>query len=343
MGKFKFDVAIGNPPYQETAENTSDDPIYHTFMDAVYDVANKVELITPARFLFNAGKTPKKWNQKMLNDPHFKVMYYNPDPRGVFPNTEIKGGVAVTYHDTGKDFGAIEVFISQPELDAIKKKVHGAPKFASMKTIFHSPDSCKFTNQFVADHPEVVELLSKGHCQDMTSNLFEKLGTEILSEHELDVPCIRILGRAANKRTARYVEQSYVASSDDLDAFKVMLPEASGIGKFGERLSEPFIGKPRECHTQTFVSLGAFQTAKESENLIKYIRTKFFRALLGIMKVTQHTRAIVFKFVPLQDFSSTSDIDWSQPVSAIDQQLYKKYGLDEKEIAFIEKNVKEMA
>ena len=212
-----------------------------------------------------------------------------------------------------------------------------------MQTIFHSPDSCKFTSQFVSDHPEVVDLLSKGHCQDMTSNLFEKLGGELLSEHELDVPYIRILGRAANKRTVRYVERNYVVPSDDLDAFKVMLPEASGIGKFGERLSEPFIGKPYECHTQTFVSLGAFQTEEEAQHLMKYVHTKFFRALLGIMKVTQHTRAIVFKFVPLQDFGKGADIDWSQPIASIDRQLYRKYGLDEKEVAFIETNVKEMA
>ncbi len=93
----KFDYVIGNPPYQETLQNTSDKPIYNDFMDASYQISDKVELITPARFLFNAGKTAKVWNEKMLNDVHLKVLYYEPDSSKVFSNTDIKGGVAITY------------------------------------------------------------------------------------------------------------------------------------------------------------------------------------------------------------------------------------------------------
>lgn len=92
----KFDYVIGNPPYQETLQNTSDKPIYNDFMDASYQISDKVELITPARFLFNAGKTAKVWNEKMLNDVHLKVLYYEPDSSKVFSNTDIKGGVAIT-------------------------------------------------------------------------------------------------------------------------------------------------------------------------------------------------------------------------------------------------------
>ena len=92
----KFDYVIGNPPYQETLQNTSDKPIYYDFMDASYQISDKVELITPARFLFNAGKTAKVWNEKMLNDVHLKVLYYEPDSSKVFSNTDIKGGVAIT-------------------------------------------------------------------------------------------------------------------------------------------------------------------------------------------------------------------------------------------------------
>ena len=75
----KFDFVIGNPPYQETLENTSDKPVYNEFMNAAYETADAVELITPARFLFNAGKTSKAWNQKMLSDEYLKVLLYEPD------------------------------------------------------------------------------------------------------------------------------------------------------------------------------------------------------------------------------------------------------------------------
>ena len=93
----KFNFVIGNPPYQEETEGTSDKPIYNFFIDAAYGVSDRVLLITPARFLFNAGKTPKAWNEKMLNDPHIKVVYYEQDSSKVFANTDIMGGVAISY------------------------------------------------------------------------------------------------------------------------------------------------------------------------------------------------------------------------------------------------------
>lgn len=83
----KFDYCIGNPPYQaENENNHRNPPVYHSFMDAAYTIADKVELITPARFLFNAGQTPKNWNEKMLNDEHFKVLSFEKDGSVVFPN-----------------------------------------------------------------------------------------------------------------------------------------------------------------------------------------------------------------------------------------------------------------
>ena len=88
----KFDFIIGNPPFQEEKKDTSDPPIYHLFMDEAYKIADKVELVTPARFLFNAGKTPKAWNKKMLEDKHLKVLYYTPSSAEVFTNTDIRGG-----------------------------------------------------------------------------------------------------------------------------------------------------------------------------------------------------------------------------------------------------------
>ena len=118
----KFDFIIGNPPYQEETEGTSDKPIYNFFMDQSYTVADKVELISPARFLFDAGKTPKEWNKKMLSDPHLKVLHYEQNSSRAFSNTDIKGGIAITYRDGDKDFGAIGAFSSYPELNTILRQ-----------------------------------------------------------------------------------------------------------------------------------------------------------------------------------------------------------------------------
>ena len=102
----KFDFVIGNPPYQENSNgaNESDTPLYHYFYQESFKIADKVELITPARFLFRAGYTPKDWNEKMLYDKHFKVLCYEPKSNKIFTNTDIKGGVAITYRDNQKDF-----------------------------------------------------------------------------------------------------------------------------------------------------------------------------------------------------------------------------------------------
>ena len=90
------------------------------------------------------------------------------------------------------------------------------------------------------------------------------------------------------------------------------------------------------------MSAGPFDTVAEVQNLALYMKTKFFRALLGIKKVTQHCPPSVWTMIPLQNFTSNSDIDWTQPISGIDQQLYAKYGLSDEEISFIETHVEGM-
>ena len=107
-------------------------------------------------------------------------------------------------------------------------------------------------------------------------------------------------------------------------------------------MSDPIVEKPGVGSTETFLSIGKFNTIEEAEALEKYIKTKFARALLSVLKVTQNGNKPVWKMIPLQDFTPASDIDWSKSIPEIDQQLYTKYGLDDAEIAFIESHVKEM-
>uniref|UniRef100_UPI001EE31801 Eco57I restriction-modification methylase domain-containing protein n=1 Tax=Nosocomiicoccus massiliensis TaxID=1232430 RepID=UPI001EE31801 len=124
--KLKFDVIIGNPPYQDETigdNKTYAPPIYHKFLEESYKLASKVEMIHPARFLFNAGSTPKAWNRKMLSDKSLKVIKYFEDSSIVFPNTDIKGGIVITYRDVGKVFGEIGTFTIHEELNGILKKV----------------------------------------------------------------------------------------------------------------------------------------------------------------------------------------------------------------------------
>lgn len=124
---------------------------------------------------------------------------------------------------------------------------------------------------------------------------------------------------------------------------KVFVAKSNGTGKFGECLTTPEVIAPFVVGTQTFISFGKFDNESDAIALSKYLKTKFARCLLDICKVTpDNARKEVWKYVPLEDFTSNSDIDWSKSIPEINQQLYRKYGLSEEEINFIETNVKEM-
>ena len=339
----RFDFIIGNPPYQDgDSESTRKPPIYNLFMDAAYALSDEVELITPARFLFEAGQTPKAWNKKMLEDPHLKVLYYEADGDKVFPGTDIKGGVAITYRNAKKDFGAIKAFTAFDELrDILQKVLQKSEEFLDGSI---SQRGCyRFSDVFFKDHPEVSKQLESGTGNMIVSNIFDKF-PDIFKEEipEGESGYIKLLGRVGKIRAYRYIKRKYVLDNDFIDTYNVFAPKSNGSGALGEALSTPLIGEPLTGPTDTFLSVGKFVTLSEAEACLKYIKSKFARVMLGILKVTQDNPPAVWRYIPLQDFTDQSDIDWKQPVSDIDRQLYKKYGLAEEEISFIESHVKEM-
>lgn len=340
----KFDFIIGNPPYQEDALGDNKgyaSPIYNKFMDESFNLADHVELIHPARFLFNAGSTPKAWNRKMLNDPHLKVLLYEPVGSRVFPNTDIKGGIAITYHDTDKDFGAIGTFIPYDEINSIMKKAAAKDIDESLTSIVFN--QTKFNLDILyKDYPELREVIgSNGKDKRFRNNIFEKIS--LFTDEQKAGDDITVLGVEGNKRIWKHFPIKYVdVGKDNLFKWKALLSSAMGSGVFGEALTMPIVLKPGTGHTQSFRSIGAFDTEEEANACCKYVRTKFARALLGILKITQDTPPEKWRYVPMQNFTAESDIDWFMSVQEIDQQLYKKYKLDEDEIAFIESHVKEM-
>lgn len=335
----KFDFVIGNPPYQETLKGTSDKPIYNQFMDEAFKVSDKVELITPARFLFNAGKTPKDWMKKMLNDEHFKVMYYEQDSSKVFANTDIKGGVAITYRDSNKNFGAIGTFTHFWELNEIVKKVVHSVGFSSIDEYIYLQNKFDLEKLYM-DYPQYANVIgSNGKEKRLTTPIFKQLDVFKAEKTNGDVG---IVGLIDNKRYTKFISKKYIEESPVLDKYKVILPASNGSGAIGEVLSTPLIGEPLIGYTQSFIGIGCFDNLEQAEATLKYIKSKFFRTMLGVLKITQHNHKDTFKYVPLQNFTPDSDIDWSVSVADIDKQLYKKYGLSPEEIEFIETHVKEM-
>lgn len=341
-GHRKFDVIIGNPPYQEetAGDNRQSKSIYNLFMDSAYKIGHVVELITPARFLSLSGATPKKWDKKILNSEKIKINYFNADSDKIFSNVDIKGGVVVTYYQDNAHFDPIGVFIPQKQLQQIYKKV-SKETHETVSDHVYSPDSFRFNNKMFEENQKLKSRTDESHAKAVASSVFTRY-PEIFSKKPF-TNSVGVIGRKNNQRIELYIKKDYLKDPGDLQEYKVLIPGASGTGKFGEPLAKPIIAKPLEAHTQTFLAIAGLRTEKEANFLLNYIRTKFFRTLLFVMKTTQNNQAKrTWSLIPWQNFTSNSDIDWTRSISEIDQQLYKKYKLSDDEIKFIETHVKEM-
>lgn len=363
----KFDAVVGNPPYEDREEtNNRKTPIYPYFYDSAYTIADMAILISPARFLFDAGLTSKQWNKKMLNDEHIKVLHYEDDASKVFPNTDIKGGIAVVHRDINYSYGAIRQFIKSEEIRRLYVRMSKF-KFTSISTIiiggradflmndlFHEayPNAKSDLLRAIQESASkkgknVPTSLAPGSDNEIVTSTLEILSYAFVSKKPMNpADYYEISGVIKNKRVSGWVKKEYLTTrrpnNNNIDFYKVFIPKSMGSGKFGETLSQPLIGSPGMTSTPTFLRVGMFKSKLEAENCAKYIKTKFARAMLGIKKVTQDNAVPVWKNVPLQDFTKKSDIDWSRSISKIDQELYNKYKLSKEEIAFIENKVQPM-
>lgn len=341
----KFDVVVGNPPYQDESVggSTSNDPMYNHYYELAERISPQYCLISPARFLSRAGYTPKIWNDKMLNDEHLKVVFYEQKSGNVFPNTDIKGGVVVLLRDKNKVFGKIGTFTNFEELNSILVKV-SSKTTQTIETVITGRGTYRLTNMAIAEYPQIIDIQSKGHKNDVGTGAFKILDNIIYFENEPDdgKEYIQIIGLLGNQRVYRYVRRDFINSPYGFTSYKVILPKSNGSGAIGEVLSTPLIGAPLIGFTETFISIGSFDNEFEARSCLKYIKSKFSRTMLGVLKVTQDNPRDKWSKVPLQDFTTQSDIDWSRSISDIDRQLYAKYGLDEKEVAFIENKIKPM-
>ncbi len=326
----KFNAIVGNPPYQETTDTNFSKPLYHLFFDVSKSIKpDYLSLIHPARFLFNAGATPKEWNDKMLNDPHLSISLYEPNSQNIFPSVDIKGGVCVTFWSKKNPSGGLGgKFVGNNVLREILKKV----KSGGFEKIVGSRGGTR-TKRFLDSHNRQRSYFP--------SSIFTT-NQEQFSEKKDNTHQVKIIGLIDNRRIERYVNEDLISDSD-LIKWKLFIPKSNGTGAFGETLSTPMLGEPLTGCTESFIQIGPFESQTEAQNCLKYIKTKLCRALLGTLKVTQDNPKSVWKNIPLQDFTANSDIDWTKSIPEIDKQLYKKYQLSSEEVAFIESMIKSMA
>lgn len=279
----------------------------------------------------------------MLNDEHFKVVRYFSDSKEVFSSVDIKGGVIISLRNNNEIYGKIKFFSPVKELDTIISKIESIEGecYQSISNIVSSRGNYRFSKLFFQVYPSAKQKLGTGTGDMIVSNVFEKF-PEAFTDVKQNSNDYKILGRFKNTRVYRYINCNYVQDNIFLQTYNVVIPKSNGTGLFGEILSTPIICMKNECATDTFISIGFFENKQQAESMLKYLKTKFLRALLGARKVTQDNPKSTWENIPIQDFSNNSDIDWSKPIHEIDLQLYNKYALTENEINFIEDRVQQM-
>ena len=341
----KFDFVIGNPPYQEMSKNKMTRSIYPDFVRSSQAIGQIVSLVMPARWMSGENgpyRETQYFIDEMLKGDHLQSFHLYPNSSDLFPNVDIKGGVC--FFVWNRAYSCDRVNYTITENGAYKKVL----------------TSFRIAENVIIRFPELISILEKTKAIStiylntwvssrnpfgFISDLFtkNKEGVSRISEEKQQDDDYLVHGLLKNKRVIRYIPNSALKKNIHIaHSYKVFLPRANGSGVFGEVFSTPMIGTPMMICTETFLQIGVFDNCTEAENLLKYVKTKYFRTMVGIKKTAVFNYKECFTFVPLQDFPSASDIDWSRSVAEIDRQLYAKYGLSAEEVAFIEEKIKPM-
>ena len=353
----KFDVVVGNPPYQENDNGKRDDgstnasasPLYHYFFLFVKTISNEQTcLIFPARWIFGSGKGLQKFTNDMLQDFKIKNLTLFQNSEKVFPNTIIKGGVLyITYDKNYEGTTEVTVIDRQDKTHKFNTYLNSADSgvFIPFKELINI---YKKVLQKVDLHQEnFTDIVSSRKPYGLSTNFFKNPSKfefpPIFDTRKFDSD-IEIIGLENKKRITKYAPCDYPVpkGNDTIYKWKLFAGKATGSGIFGEKIPDLPIGKPGAISTETFIRIGSFDSEYEVKAIKRYYHSKFFRALLGIAKTTQDASSRVYRFIPLQNFTKNSDINWDKSISEIDQQLYLKYNLSESEINFIEEKVKSM-
>ena len=339
-----FNAIVGNPPYQETLDNKRGlaKQLFPDFVKISTQLkADYVSLITPLRWFTAEAQDGSfiKLREYFKNNRHFQKIYSYPNSKDVF-REEIAGGVNFfLYADSY--CGDTEFHVVIGGKDTVSKR----PLFEKDIDIVIYDDKIY----------KIIEHLRKVGFSPVSSITTGRDAFGIVGKKETveKISDITSFDRAIEVRCAheeiRYISRKNVTKSTNyIDKWKVFTSKANGgAGIIGDGkpvaiIGKAYIGKPGSVCTDSLLPFGCFSSKDEAENLKKYMKTKFFRLCVGILKTSQNLYQNVYQFVPLQDFTAKSDIDWSKSVAEIDKQLYKKYGLSEEEIGFVEGMIKEM-
>lgn len=322
LHKMKFDLIISNPPYQldDGGNKASAKPIYHLFVDQAKKLKPRyLSMIIPSRW-FAGGKGLDDFRDGILRDPHLRKIVDFFDAQECFPGVDISGGVC--YFLWNRDFtGDCEVV----------SHLNGKTSKMIRPLLEESNDSFVRFNQAIPILRKVKSFKEQSFSDIVSSRKPFGIDTKITMSTKPLSSLVKIYAYPEDG----YIEKSKILRNKSyVDKYKVFISYA-----YGERgsfpylvIGKPFIGEPGSCCTETYLLIGTYENVMQAENVISYMRTRFFRFLVLLKKNTQHATKNVYQFVPLQDFSRR----WS------DQELFEKYGFSDDEISFIESMIRSM-
>ena len=321
-GNMTFDVIIGNPPYQlaDGGNAASAKPLYHLFIQQAIRLSPRyLSMIIPARW-YSGGKGLDEFRDLMLNDTRLSYLVDYFDSNDCFPGIDLSGGVCYFLWDQQHSGDCI-----------VRSIINGKESIIQRPLIEKGNDSFVRFNSSISILEKIKQFQESSFIQLVSSRKPFGIATNEKIDTEKGINGIKIYAYPKNG----YIESSKVSANKQ----SVYKPKVLISYAYGERgnfpylvIGKPFIGEVNSCCSETYLMIGPFGTTNECENVMSYIRTKFFRFLVLLRKNTQHATSKVYQFVPLQDFSHP----WT------DEMLYKKYNLTEDEIAFIESMIRPM-
>lgn len=339
--EMKFNAVVGNPPYQLVGGSggSNDSPIYQYFAEVVDKLnPNCYSLIIPARW-GSAGRENLlgEFRRNMLNNTHLRKMYLYTDATNIFANVEIKGGICYYLVDN-KYSGLCEYHYINGDTNSINNR-----KLGDFNLLIRDNNFAEIVKKVTTKHGNkdyVDTIVSNDTPFGISSNVKSstKKESDISSikdsKHDIAIYHIEKL-----KRKVEYISRSSITKNiQDIDKYKVLLTGAAGSGNDKIVLGKPILTEKNSVCSQSFLYV-PFKTREEASNFLKYLKTKFFRVLVASIKTTQSCPNRVYQFVPIQDFTDKSDINWNNEIEKIDEQLYLKYNIEQSTADYINCNI----